>query len=386
MNKYIVVKDKKIPFSTVFADCSEFCFPVSKTDNLNDVIKKICDRIKYVEGRIELDPHFTSWLATDPLSSFVVEAPEDGVTYGRKDGEWVEIVTTETDPVFTAWLATNPFSTYITEAPTDGTTYGRLNGNWTPIVTVESDPIFLASDAASITSTDISNWNTAFGWGDHSLAGYLTSETDPLFSAWLLTNPLSAYVPLTREITINGVTYDLSVDRTWTIDALPPQAGNNGKVLFTNGVSASWEQFDYIQDATPTGTIKVGARWFKTDTGREYTYVDDGTSSQWVEQTLPTATGPAGPSGPNNISTSTATAINAILKGNGLNVEAAIPNTDYQVPIGYTPENQANKETVTLDNNVTKYPNNNVVKTALDAFADDVDYAIMTNQRILFNF
>ena len=49
----------------------------------------------------------------------------------------------------------------------------------------ETDPVFLASDAAGITSTDISNWDTAYGWGDHSTAGYLTSytETDPIFGA-----------------------------------------------------------------------------------------------------------------------------------------------------------------------------------------------------------
>jgi hypothetical protein len=45
----------------------------------------------------------------------------------------------------------------------------------------ESDPVFVASPAYGITSGDISNWNTAYGWGDHSTAGYLTSytETDP---------------------------------------------------------------------------------------------------------------------------------------------------------------------------------------------------------------
>ncbi len=39
----------------------------------------------------------------------------------------------------------------------------------------ETDPIFTASPAGSITVGQISNWNTAFSWGDHSLAGYLTS-------------------------------------------------------------------------------------------------------------------------------------------------------------------------------------------------------------------
>lgn len=33
-----------------------------------------------------------------------------------------------------------------------------------------------------------------------------------------LPTDLSGYVPTTRELTINGVTYDLSADRTWSID------------------------------------------------------------------------------------------------------------------------------------------------------------------------
>lgn len=37
----------------------------------------------------------------------------------------------------------------------------------------ESDPVFNASAAASITTTNISNWNSAFSWGDHSAAGYV---------------------------------------------------------------------------------------------------------------------------------------------------------------------------------------------------------------------
>jgi len=43
----------------------------------------------------------------------------------------------------------------------------------------ELDPVFTASPAFGITSTKISNWDTAYGWDDHALAGYLTTETDP---------------------------------------------------------------------------------------------------------------------------------------------------------------------------------------------------------------
>ena len=37
----------------------------------------------------------------------------------------------------------------------------------------------------SVTNTKIGQWNTAYSWGDHGQAGYLTtfSETDPVFSA-----------------------------------------------------------------------------------------------------------------------------------------------------------------------------------------------------------
>jgi surface protein len=43
-------------------------------------------------------------------------------------------------------------------------------------LTSETDPIFTASAAYGITSTNITNWNTAYGWGDHSVEGYLTVD------------------------------------------------------------------------------------------------------------------------------------------------------------------------------------------------------------------
>ena len=42
-------------------------------------------------------------------------------------------------------------------------------------LTSESDPVYSAAPAAGITNTNITNWNTAHGWGDHSGQGYLTS-------------------------------------------------------------------------------------------------------------------------------------------------------------------------------------------------------------------
>lgn len=38
----------------------------------------------------------------------------------------------------------------------------------------ESDPVFSGSPAYGITNTQITNWDTAYGWGNHASAGYLT--------------------------------------------------------------------------------------------------------------------------------------------------------------------------------------------------------------------
>ncbi|MEA1954639.1 MAG: tail fiber domain-containing protein [Campylobacterota bacterium] len=49
--------------------------------------------------------------------------------------------------------------------------------------TAETDPIFSASAAKNITSTSITNWNTATSWGNHASAGYLSAESDPVWSS-----------------------------------------------------------------------------------------------------------------------------------------------------------------------------------------------------------
>lgn len=41
----------------------------------------------------------------------------------------------------------------------------------------ETDPVFSASAAAGVTTTKIGNWDTAYSWGNHASAGYLTTTT-----------------------------------------------------------------------------------------------------------------------------------------------------------------------------------------------------------------
>lgn len=57
-----------------------------------------------------------------------------------------------------------------------------------------TDPVFILSAASSISSTMISNWNTAFGWGNHALAGYLLSSVAE-----------ATYIPLSQKGSSMGV-------------------------------------------------------------------------------------------------------------------------------------------------------------------------------------
>jgi len=90
----------------------------------------------------------------------------------------------------------------------------------------ETDPVFTASPSFSITSPNISNWNTAFGWGNHASAGYLTNTTGdaryPVLTgsyvnpSWITSIPYSkitgtptiptntSYVDLTTAQTVAG--------------------------------------------------------------------------------------------------------------------------------------------------------------------------------------
>ncbi|NOY36427.1 MAG: hypothetical protein GXO83_02530, partial [Chlorobi bacterium] len=105
---------------------------------------------------------------------------------------------TETDPVFTSSQAANitagditnlgnlsgvntgdqDLSTYATHLMLTDTA-AILRSQFPDVsgfITAETDPVFATSPSNSITGTEITNWNTAYGWGNHAGAGYDTSS------------------------------------------------------------------------------------------------------------------------------------------------------------------------------------------------------------------
>ena len=68
---------------------------------------------------------------------------------------------------------------------------------------------------------------------------------------------------------------------------LPAQASNSGKYLTSNGTDSSWGAVvggpAFTVSATAPVSPASGDRWYDTSTGSYLIYLNDGTSSQWVE-------------------------------------------------------------------------------------------------------
>ena len=92
--------------------------------------------------------------------------------------------------------------------------------NLSGYITSESDPIFTASPANGITNTNITNWNTAYSWGNHATAGYLTSIGS-----------------IGNDVTIGSIRINTNVIQTVDSNAdLELRASGTGDVLISSPV------------------------------------------------------------------------------------------------------------------------------------------------------
>jgi len=204
--------------------------------------------------------------------------------------------------------------------------------NWTPNYLTsysETDPVFTASAAGGITGTNITNWNTAYGWGDHGVAGYLTAEADTFDSV------LGRGATTTRDITTTGKVYfsnnfpdlaTLNTVSTSTYHGMFAHVHAEGHGYFAHagawmqlldtGSSLSeladvattapstsdvltWDGSNWgpaaptggganvtISDTAP-GSANDGDLWWESDKGRLKIYYNDTDSTQWVDASPP---------------------------------------------------------------------------------------------------
>ena len=122
-------------------------------------------------------------------------------------------LTEETDPVFTASAAGGITSTQVTNWDT---AYGWGNHASAGYLTTftETDPVLAAYDVYGVTTADIANWNSAYGWGNHASAGYLTTAVESISngddnivfssSTGTVTANLAANVTISNNLTVTG--------------------------------------------------------------------------------------------------------------------------------------------------------------------------------------
>ena len=209
-----------------------------------------------------------------PQPSVTLTAPGGStLTYNAANGEFTftppdlsAYLTsyTETDPIFLAHPAYQVTSQKITNWDA---AYGWGNHASAGYLTsyTETDPVFTASVAFGITAQQVTNWNNAYGWGNHASAGYLTSytETDPIFLA-------SAAAGVTTQLVSNwntaytwgdhgqaGYLTDLTTSPINELSDVLLSGPANGQLLQYNGTN--WINF------TPSYLTSLGSVGGHTD-------------------------------------------------------------------------------------------------------------------------
>jgi hypothetical protein len=121
-------------------------------------------------------PH-PSWLGLDPNKSI----PADALLVADERQVWHELSSSEVDPIFQAHIAYT-----ITEADITNwnTAHGWGNHNEAGYELITNLGNMAYEDKANFaTAEQGTKADEAWGWGDHGEVGYLTEELDPVFSA-----------------------------------------------------------------------------------------------------------------------------------------------------------------------------------------------------------
>lgn len=116
----------------------------------------------------------------------------------------------------------------------------------------ETDPVFSASAAFGISSGDISNWNAAFGWGNHASAGYITSS-----STSTLTNKR-----ITQRVTTitSSATPTVNTDNCDAVDITALAADITSMTTNLSGTPTNFQRLLYrIKDNGSARAINWGA-------------------------------------------------------------------------------------------------------------------------------
>jgi len=214
----------------------------------------------YLTGLTEADPIFgaspANGITTTNISDWTI-----AFGWGNHASAGYLTSYTETDPLWTAASAGYYTKTNMQTSGQSQLHFNNITNKPTTLAGFGiTDAMSTSAPAAAITNTNITNWNTVYGWGNHAIAGYLTSftETDPIYtSKFNVTAPVNGQLLRYNSVSAKWENWTSSyltaeVDGSVTNEIeLPTQTGNSGKYLTTNGTNPSW--------ASPSGGYSTHA-------------------------------------------------------------------------------------------------------------------------------
>ena len=133
-----------------------------------------------------------------------------------------------------------------------------------------------------ITDAGVANWNTAYSWGNHATAGYVTAYTNTTYTQQSVQDNADVKLRLTGS---DGVLDDIKITAGTNVSF--SAVGANG---FTINATAQQSGGATVttSDSAPSAPDD-GDLWWKSDEGRLKVFYQDPTGSQWVDASPPLA-------------------------------------------------------------------------------------------------
>ncbi len=156
----------------------------------------------------------------------------------------------------------------------------------------ETDPVFGVSPAAGITGTQIGNWDTAYGWGDHAAVGYDDTDDSWIGTGNVYTTSGNVGIGTTNPITRLHVEHNIGGQ--WAAKIVNPSTTGLGMTVDTGSSDPNYlafrirtggaNRFWVVNDGTAYFSGNVGIGTTSPSTKLEVNGVitaTGGNSGQW---------------------------------------------------------------------------------------------------------
>ena len=132
-----------------------------------------------------------------------------------------------------------------------------------------------------ISDARVSEWNVAYGWGNHASVGYLTSFTNTTYSQACIGDAVGVKIRLTDSF---GTQDDVLITAGTGINITT--IGTEGFTINSTGGGGGGGATVTTSEAAPTSPTD-GDLWWASNEGRLKVFYDDGSGSVWVDANPP---------------------------------------------------------------------------------------------------